>query len=79
MGKTAGCVNQPRACAQVTRLTSLETAINFDPKSRSQSLSENILADICESVIAAIYLDGGYEGAREFILNAWAEIFDKEK
>lgn len=77
--KRLAVLTSREACAQVTRLTSLETAINFDPKSRSQSLSENILADICESVIAAIYLDGGYEGAREFILNAWAEIFDKEK
>lgn len=33
----------------------------------------SILADVLESVIAAIYLDGGYSAAREFILKIFAE------
>lgn len=32
-----------------------------------------LLADICESVIAALYLDGGYPVARRFIEEHWAE------
>lgn len=31
-----------------------------------------ILADIAESVIGAIFLDGGWEAARDFVLRAWA-------
>lgn len=77
--KRLAVLTSREACAQVTRLTSLEEVINFDPKSRPQSLSENILADICEAVIAAIYLDGGYDAARQFILNAWSDIFDTQK
>ncbi|POF28983.1 ribonuclease III [Roseibium marinum] len=30
-----------------------------------------LLADICEAVIAAIYLDGGYEAAEAFIQRLW--------
>jgi ribonuclease-3 len=33
---------------------------------------ESILADAMEAVIAAIYLDRGFEGARRFILERWA-------
>lgn len=35
--------------------------------------SRNVLADICEALIAAIYLDGGLESARAFVLRHWAE------
>jgi len=32
------------------------------------------LADACESVIGAVFLDGGYEAAREFILREFGEL-----
>jgi len=35
-----------------------------------------ILAGACEAVIAALYLDGGMETAREFIEHAWAAAFE---
>src|SRR5438309_389050 len=34
-----------------------------------------ILAGACEAVIAALYLDGGMEAARGFVLNYWEELF----
>jgi len=34
---------------------------------------ESILADAMEAVIAAIYLDQGFDGARRFILERWAD------
>ena len=33
-----------------------------------------ILADICEAIIGALYLDGGLEKARAFILDHWQEL-----
>src|SRR5262249_5981558 len=33
----------------------------------------NVLADACEAVIAALYLDGGIDAARRFIASAWEE------
>lgn len=32
-----------------------------------------ILSDVCESVIGAVYVDGGLEAARDLILRAWGE------
>jgi ribonuclease-3 len=34
-----------------------------------------ILAGACEAVIAAVYLDGGIEAARRFVLRYWDELF----
>jgi ribonuclease-3 len=33
-----------------------------------------ILADVCEAVIAAIYLDGGFDAARDFIHRFWEPL-----
>ncbi|USG59810.1 ribonuclease III [Sneathiella marina] len=37
-----------------------------------------ILEDVMEAIIAAIYLDGGYDAAREFIKSKWWQRLDKE-
>jgi ribonuclease-3 len=34
-----------------------------------------ILAGVCEAMIAALYLDGGYEAARRFIERYWEDAF----
>lgn len=36
-----------------------------------------ILADVCESLIGAVFLDGGYEAARAFVERFWAERMRK--
>ena len=36
-------------------------------------LNENIVADIVESLLGAIYIDGGYEPAKEVILALWGD------
>ena len=35
----------------------------------------SILADVCEALIGAIYIDGGYEEAKKFILKFWIKEF----
>ena len=37
-----------------------------------------MLADICEAVIAALYLDGGYEVARAWISRHWSPLVDAD-
>jgi ribonuclease-3 len=34
-----------------------------------------VLAGACEAVIAALYLDGGYSAARQFVLRFWDDAF----
>ena len=37
----------------------------------------NVLCDVCEAVIGAIYIDGGSVAAIEFVNNHWRELIDK--
>ncbi|HXV22944.1 MAG TPA: ribonuclease III [Alphaproteobacteria bacterium] len=38
-----------------------------------------ILADACEAVIAALYLDGGLEAARRFIEGEWGKLMQQDE
>jgi len=62
-------------CADVARAVDLGTALKLG---RSEMVSggrrkEALLADALEAVIAAVYLDGGYEAARQVVLRLWGE------
>lgn len=39
--------------------------------------NENVLCDLCEAVIASIYLDGGYDSAFKFVSKYWTDLIDK--
>lgn len=39
--------------------------------------NDSILADVCEAVIAAIYLDKGYEKARQFVEILWTPLLNQ--
>lgn len=39
--------------------------------------NENVLCDVCEAVIGAIYIDGGVEAAINFVNHHWGELIDK--
>ncbi len=59
-------------CAEVAADLKLEQIIRADSAIRSgTSKARNVLADAVEALIAAIYLDGGIEAARRFILANW--------
>ncbi len=63
------------ACADVARALDLGAALRLG---RSEMLSggrrkEAILGDAMEAVIAAVYLDAGFEAARALILRHWKE------
>lgn len=40
---------------------------------------KSILADVCESIIAALYLDGGLEAASQFIIKHWSPLLTEMK
>jgi len=65
------------ACAAAARRVGLGEALTL---SKSEELAggrnkETILADACEALIAALYLDGGFDAARAFIDLAWGDAF----
>ena len=66
------------ACARAARAAGLGDAVvlsNSEEASGGRT-KEAILADLCESVIAAIYLDGGMREAEAFITKFWGEAFE---
>lgn len=66
------------ACAAAARAADLGAAVVLSPSEESNGGrgKEAILADICESVIAALYLDAGMETARGFIHRFWGDAFE---
>jgi ribonuclease-3 len=63
------------ALAEVAESIDLQSHVIFGP-SDAKAGRENagLLADACEAVIGALFLDGGLDVARSFIENAWAEM-----
>ncbi|MER3414912.1 MAG: ribonuclease III [Gemmataceae bacterium] len=67
-----------RVCARASRTLRLERFV-FLGKGMSQQahVSTNVLADVFESLIAAIYLDGGLEAARRFVVQQIGPVIEK--
>lgn len=62
-------------CAEVARELGLGDALRLG---RSETMTggrrkDAVLGDAMEAVIAAVYLDGGYEAARSVVLAAWGD------
>jgi len=62
-------------CAQVARAMDLGPAINLGaPDSRTDGrLRTTILADVCEALIGAVFLDGGYAPAAALVERFWRQ------
>ena len=62
--------------ADVARRIQLASHVKFSRGEEAQNGADNSanLADTCEAVIGAVYLDGGIEEARTFIEREWAEL-----
>ena len=66
------------ACARAARRVDIGAALRLASSEAGQGGrgKEAILADACEALIAAIFLDGGLDPARTFVLRFWEEEFD---
>ena len=64
-----------QACARAARRCSLGEALRLSPAEERLGGREkdSILADACEAVIGALFLDGGLDAARRFFDHSWAE------
>jgi ribonuclease-3 len=65
------------ACARAARAADLGAAVMLSPSEEASGgrRKEAILADICESVIAAIYIEAGMDAARAFVTRFWGDAF----
>jgi ribonuclease-3 len=62
-----------RTCAEIGEELALADFVRADAalKARTRGSGANYLADAVEALIAAIYLDGGLEAARVFVMRYW--------
>ena len=60
-------------CAEVARELGVASQLRLGKQAREDgaSESENVLGDITESLIGALYLEAGYEAAAAFVRRAW--------
>jgi len=65
-------------CADVARKLGLAPHLRLGKQALSDGAfeSDNILGDAVESLIGALWLDGGLEAAQHFIRKAWADRVD---
>jgi ribonuclease-3 len=63
------------ACADVAKSLGLDEAIKLGSVGAGAGarLRNSVLGDICEAVIGAVFLDGGYAAAAAFVERNWTE------
>jgi ribonuclease-3 len=67
-----------RTCAQVTRQLGLEKLLKVGKgMASSRALTSSLAAGLLEAIIAAIYIDSGFDTARSFILRTFAPLIDR--
>jgi ribonuclease-3 len=66
------------ALARVAKAIGLEAylVLSRAEAAAGTAANPNILADVCEAVIAAIYLDGGFDAAAVFVRQFWEPLID---
>ena len=65
-GTTCSIIGQAHNIADFIILSDSE-------KTAGVHMNENIIADVVESMIGAIYIDGGYEAAQKTVLKLWGD------
>jgi ribonuclease III len=69
------------SCAEVARSLGLLDDIKLGAVGAGAGarLRKSVLGDICEAVIGAVFLDGGYPAAAEFVSRNWTERMQKPR
>ena len=68
-------------CAEVGRAIGLPRHIRLGKQAREDhaNLSDNVVGDVVEALIGALYLDAGLARAEAFIRTHWAPFLDEQK
>ena len=71
--KFASLVNK-KTCVEIAKKLDLNKYIlTFNVETKKVIIEDKILADSCEAIIGAAYLDKGYLVAEKLILNLWSD------
>lgn len=73
----AACVNS-KTLADISRKFSIYKYLNVGKSERKEGImfNDSILEDAFESIVGAIYIDGGMDEARKFILKSLEQVAD---
>ena len=65
-------------CAEIGRSLGIPRLIKLGKQARDDRAneSENVVGDVVESLIGALFIEAGLETARQFILKAWAPYLE---
>lgn len=68
-------------CADVGRALDIPRFIRLGKQAREDhaNLSDNVVGDVTEAMLGAIYLDSGIERAQAFVRTHWAPFLDGQK
>lgn len=69
------------ANARVARGWTIGALVTMEPVSRAKGLAEsdNVLGDVAEAVVAAIFIDGGWAAAAQFVTRHWGPLMQAEQ
>ena len=71
--KFASLVNK-KTCLEIANKLKLQNYIlTFNFKNKKKLIEDKVLADSCEALIGAIYIDKGFDITEKFILKFWAK------
>jgi len=73
----ARLVNRKTCCEVAWSIGVQDYIIIADSKKKISIKDEKILSDCCEALIGSIYIDRGYDFAKDFILRIWKKNIDK--
>ncbi len=78
MARRLNALVRKETCARIARKLGLGDALQISPSEEKQGGREkvSILGDACEALLAAIYLDGGFEAAKLFFEAHWVDEID---
>jgi ribonuclease-3 len=66
--KIKSVVVSRRVCAKVSKKLGLESCLHVGRGMMRHGMPRSLLSDVFEALVAAVYLDGGMQAARDFIL-----------
>ena len=68
-------------CGEIGRALGLPKYIRLGPQAREDraNMSDNVVGDVVEAMIGAIYLDGGLDRAEQFVKANWAPFLDGQR
>jgi ribonuclease III len=81
MSKRLADLVRKESCADVAKSLGLADDVKLGAVGAGAGarLRKSVLGDICEAVIGAVYLDGGYQAASEFVERNWTERMKKPR